>query len=162
MKKDDKFENLMNQFSTEAEGERAEEARQAAKAARWQTIKGWAEFVVIVTLYVLFFMHHAEIRDKLASYLASDEPEYKSLLDLQDEVEGKEVGANRKLDPTSRRARLKALMEQAKLRSGVADEVMNYDPKKDKPALAASNAAVAVVKTQAVQAVTTPTPAPKR
>lgn len=120
------FNQLMNQYSAQAEGQQLEETLLAARAARNDKIKQVLISVLVVALLAFVFVKHAELRDTVAKLLPSSEPEYKSILAVADEVKAGKTGAP--TDPNERKARLKEAFQSAQNHAALIDDIMNDSP----------------------------------
>jgi hypothetical protein len=133
------FSRLINQYSSEAEALEIEEARLQARDARRESLKQHLITVMVIALYVIVYFKHDEIRDTVANLLGSGEPEYQSIMAINDEINSeKPGGTDTRTDPTSRKGRLKEAMRRAKEHAAVVDSIMDDNlnasqvkPKKD-------------------------------
>jgi hypothetical protein len=127
MSKDrDNFHRLMNELSTEAEELQVEEARLLALDALREKRKQQLIMVLVVALYIIVYFKYAEIRDTVASLFRSNEPEYQSILAVNEELDSEKPGAaNGIVDTTSRKGRLKEAMRRAKDHAAVVDQIMD-------------------------------------
>ena len=120
------FKQLMNQYCTEAEELQLEETRLRALDARRERIKQSLISVLVAVLYAFAYFKHVEISDTVAKLFRSKEPEYQSIMAVNDEIDAEESGhAVATADSDPRKARLKDSLKKAKERTAVADQIMD-------------------------------------
>ena len=119
------FDKLMKQYSSEAQHQAAVEEAQRKKRARWGAVKAALGTLVVLAACGALIYKNDAIRDKLGLGKRS-ESEYRRIMNLSAGSGGPGGGSNAvPLDPNSREAKLKALMENANARTAIADDIID-------------------------------------
>lgn len=126
MIKDKAFDRQMQTLSDEALQLRANEAAERAAHAKREHVKQALMSLVVVALFAVVILKHAEIRDTVAALLQKGPSEREELLALADESDdAADVNVSTNDARAARKARLREVMRKAKEHASTVDQVMD-------------------------------------
>jgi hypothetical protein len=124
MKRD--FDRRMESLSNEALELKAAEAAELAAQTKRDHIKQALMGLVVVALFAVVILKHAEIRDTVAALLQKGPSEREELLALEAESDdAADVNVSTNDARAARKARLREVMRKAKEHASTVDQVMD-------------------------------------
>lgn len=120
------FDRRMESLSNEALELKAAEATDLAAQTKREHVKQALISLVVVALFVVVILKHAEIRDTVAALLQKGPSEREELLGLADEtVDSVDASGSTNDARAVRKARLRAAMRNAKEHAATVEHVMD-------------------------------------
>jgi hypothetical protein len=120
------FDRRMESLSNEALELKAAEAADLAAQTKREHIKQALMSLVVVALFAVVILKHAEIRDTVAALLQKGPSEREELLALADEtVDSVDATVSTNDARATRKAKLRAAMRNAKEHAATVEQVMD-------------------------------------